>query len=65
MNSGPPYSITMLILAAWSANSGGPMVQPSRQPLIACDFDRLFTTTVRAAMPGSDASVNGTRRPGK
>ena len=35
-------------------NSGGPMIQPKRKPGIACDFDRLDTTTVRSAMPGND-----------
>jgi hypothetical protein len=30
------------------------MIQPSRKPGIACDFDRLETTIVRSAMRGND-----------
>ena len=55
----------MLSLAACAPNFAGPIDQPSRQPLIACDFDRLLITTVRCAMPGSAASVKGAGLPGK
>ena len=38
-----------------SINSGGATAQPIRQPVMACDFDRLDTVTVRSAMPSMDA----------
>ena len=38
--------------SAWTISSSGPTSQPQRQPVIACDFERLATVTVRSAMPG-------------
>ena len=37
--------------------SGGPISQPTRQPVIACDLDRLEIVIVRSAMPGRQAGA--------
>ncbi|MNC21899.1 hypothetical protein D3C75_698870 [compost metagenome] len=52
MKSGEPYSMHRARFSRWVASSVEPTTQPIRQPVMACDFDRLLRVAVRSAMPG-------------
>ncbi|MNH48224.1 hypothetical protein D3C79_1118920 [compost metagenome] len=41
----------------WSFKVFGPITQPTRQPVMAWDLDRLLMVAVRSAMPGRLAGL--------